>query len=76
MQCYRVKGCFLLCGLVEYGRLCGDHAQGSSDVLGLCLDCMKRRLSVGLWLHWMLLKVLEHLLNLNIHEQGMKLNIY
>lgn len=65
-RCHLVKGCLLLGGLAGEGRLRGDHAQASGDVLGLCLNGMDRRLSVGVGLHWLLLKVLEHLLKLKM----------
>lgn len=55
-------------GLGRQGRLQGDHAQASGNVLGLCFNVMDRRLSVGVWLHWLLLKVLKHLLKLKIPE--------
>lgn len=61
-----VKGRLLLGGLAGQGRLRGDHAQARSDVLGLCLNGMDRRLSVGVGLRWLLLKVLEHLLKLKM----------
>lgn len=43
-----------------------DHALSSCDVLALCLNVMYRRLSVGVRLHGLLLKVLEHLLKLKL----------
>lgn len=44
----------------------GDHAWASGDILSMCLNVMDRRLSVAVWLHWLLLKVLEHLLQLTV----------
>lgn len=43
-----------------------DHALASGDILGMCLNVMDGRLSVAVWLHWLLLKVLEHLLKLQM----------
>lgn len=61
-----VKGCLLLGGFSGQGRLRGDHALASGDILSMCLNVMDRRLSVAVWLHWLLLKVLEHLLKLTV----------
>ena len=67
--CHLVKGRLLLGGLVALGgqgRMRGDHAQASGDVLSVCMNGMDWRLSDDLGLHWLLLKVLEHLLKLKV----------
>lgn len=50
----------------------GGHAQASSNVLGVCMNGMDWRLSVDLGFHWLLLKVLEHLLKLKVTESERK----
>lgn len=65
-HCHLVKGRLLLGGVSGQGRLRGDRAQVSGDILGMCLNVMDRRLGVVVWLHWLLLKVLEYLLKLTM----------